>query len=541
MLPRSLRILVPVVAAAACSDVLTVRSLTLPDIDRVFATPAAIEQAVASGYQSCHNAVEKGLNPGSVLPQLAVLSLEGYATVANYNMGALVGIPRSSIANGYGSYADSTYGLLALGARLAANAVTALDRAVSSGATLGTKAQNLRARAFGFLAVGCHQGWLAMTYDSAAIVTPGMAGDLVPPLSGAKDAMKAALAMIDSAIAIAADPLALGTGGFPLPSSWMGGNALSRDEFLLVARSLRARFRAGVARTPAERAAVAWDLVIADATNGITTDFTVSVSTPSGWLSGLNVGSTTFFFMSPMLYGMADVSGGYDAWLARPLDQRDFFLIVTPDRRWPQGTTRQLQQTNSPVPTSFASRPYVNNRTGADPAGLAWGVSYYFFNRLAYIRNNSNTGAFPAITKAEMDLLAAEGYLRAGNISAAASRIDVTRVARGQLPALSGVITGAGDPVPGGSSCVPRVPAAPAYTSTKGADIWEAMKWEKRMETAFTGFGQWFFDSRGWGDLAENTAIELPVPNVELAARRNSFYSLGGGSKSSAAKGTYGF
>ena len=25
------------------------------------------------------------------------------------------------------------------------------------------------------------------------------------------------------------------------------------------------------------------------------------------------------------------------------------------------------------------------------------------------------------------------------------------------------------------------------------------MKWEKRIETAFTHFAGWFFDSRGWG------------------------------------------
>jgi hypothetical protein len=168
-------------------------------------------------------------------------------------------------------------------------------------------------------------------------------------------------------------------------------------------------------------------------------------------------------------------------------------------------------------------------------------VSYYFFNRLAFIRNNGNSGAFPSITKAEMDLLAAEGYLRAGNISAAASRIDATRVGRGQLPALSGVITSANDPVPGGQTCVPRVPAPPAYTSTKCGDIWEAMKWEKRMETAYTGYGQWYFDSRGWGDLVQDTATEMPVPNVELAARQKPFYSLGAGSGSRAAKGTYGF
>jgi len=68
------------------------------------------------------------------------------------------------------------------------------------------------------------------------------------------------------------------------------------------------------------------------------------------------------------------------------------------------------------------------------------------------------------------------------------------------------------------------------------------MKYEKRMETAFTGYGQWFFDSRGWGDLVENTALEWPVPYQEMDSRNQAFYALGGaGGKSAAPKGTYGF
>jgi len=68
------------------------------------------------------------------------------------------------------------------------------------------------------------------------------------------------------------------------------------------------------------------------------------------------------------------------------------------------------------------------------------------------------------------------------------------------------------------------------------------MKYEKRMETAFAGYMQWFNDSRGWGDLVEGTALQWPVPNVEMDARVQPFYNLGGlGGPSSAAKGTYGF
>ena len=43
--------------------------------------------------------------------------------------------------------------------------------------------------------------------------------------------------------------------------------------------------------------------------------------------------------------------------------------------------------------------------------------------------------------KAENDLLAAEGYIRTGKIAEAAAKIDLSRVANGGLPALTGVVT----------------------------------------------------------------------------------------------------
>jgi hypothetical protein len=85
------------------------------------------------------------------------------------------------------------------------------------------------------------------------------------------------------------------------------------------------------------------------------------------------------------------------------------------------------------------------------------------------------------------------------------------------------------------------VPAPPAFSSTQCGDLLEALKWEKRVELAFNYFHGWFWDSRGWGDLVENTSLEFPVPSQELDARQLPFYNLGGGGPSSAAKGTYGF
>jgi hypothetical protein len=70
----------------------------------------------------------------------------------------------------------------------------------------------------------------------------------------------------------------------------------------------------------------------------------------------------------------------------------------------------------------------------------------------------------------------------------------------------------------------------------------EAMKYEKRMETAYTSVARWWIDGRGWGDLIEGTALQYPVPRQEMNARQKQPYPLGGsGGQSAAPRGTYGF
>jgi len=104
---------------------------------------------------------------------------------------------------------------------------------------------------------------------------------------------------------------------------------------------------------------------------------------------------------------------------------------------------------------------------------------------------------------------------------------------------LSGVITSATQAVPGGASCVPQVPTGTGTVAC--GNIFEAMKYEKRIETMYSGFGRFWIDSRGWGDLITGTALEFPVPYQEMQARQKPFYLLGAGFGSAAAKGVYGF
>ncbi|MFL5462555.1 MAG: hypothetical protein ACJ8AC_00755, partial [Gemmatimonadaceae bacterium] len=217
--------------------------------------------------------------------------------------------------------------------------------------------------------------------------------------------------------------------------------------------------------------------------------------------------------------------------------------IRTADQRFPPGDTRDAQRTSSGA-GNFPSPPranlYYRNRRPTDPTGEAWAVSFYDFYRYQDFWNTFN-GPMPVMTRAEMDLLMAEGYIRKGDFANAMAKINITRVANGKLPALAG-ITSLSDPIGTSGSCVPRVPQPPNFTTAACGNIMEAMKWEKRMETILTHMGAWFIDARGWGDLPEGTPLHFPVPFQEMDARAKPAYNLGGvGGADAATRGTYGF
>jgi hypothetical protein len=285
----------------------------------------------------------------------------------------------------------------------------------------------------------------------------------------------------------------------------------------------------GAARTPAEAAAINWAKVIADGeANGITADFTNDVGGTTGWTGGYHsvqsyVAST--WAWAPMYYyGMADTSGAYANWLATPRATRAQFLVVTPDTRWPAGETRAVQQAEAPAATGtrLPAGRYMRNRpTGEDPPAEGWGQSQYDHRRWGFIRENSNTGTIVEMDMDEPRLLAAEGLIRTNQFARAAALINGSRTAHG-LPAIT-AFDGT-SPVPGGTGCVPQVPTGPNFTATACGNMFEAMKYELRMETAWTGFMQWFRHHRRWGDMIEGTPLEWPVPYQEMQARQKPFY-----------------
>jgi hypothetical protein len=65
--------------------------------------------------------------------------------------------------------------------------------------------------------------------------------------------------------------------------------------------------------------------------------------------------------------------------------------------------------------------------------------------------------------------------------------------------------------------------------------LWDALRYEKRMEGLGVSGVIAFFDARGWQTLPENSILQLPVPGSELATLLQPNYTFGGpGGESSA-------
>jgi hypothetical protein len=534
---------VSVMLTACVENPLAVPNPNNPDVEKVYKSPANVETTVSQLFKNHYNG-QYG-SSDDIWTQSLSMSFESHSQLGNFGMGTRAAIPRNPIDNSIGNNVASgnfrDFDHLSRGNRTATNAIAALNGFASQTPkiTLGSDARDARAKSFAFFSLAYGLGQLSLLYDSAVIVDASQDNTVVPPFSDYKAVNAAAIANLDSALAIAQSAAAasIGTATW-IPKDWMSTtDDIGRDTWIKMIRSYRAKYRAGVARTPAERTAVNWAAVVADATNGITDDFVVNAATATGWgsspISQLRV-SSGWSQMTPMILGMADSTGAYDAWLAQPLQQRTPFLLRTADKRFPSGESRAAQQavtgTSKSGPAAGSILYFRNRPSGEDTPAEPWGTWFYDNWRFWAIGAGGGNGPFVIFSNEENDLLAAEGQFRTGNLGAAATLINKSRERAGLPPA-----TAAG--IPNTNSCVPRVPVGPSFTTTACGSLFEALKWEKRVETSFTGYAQWFVDSRGWGDLVQGTALHWPVPYQELYARLLASYTT----KETAVKGTYGF
>jgi hypothetical protein len=68
------------------------------------------------------------------------------------------------------------------------------------------------------------------------------------------------------------------------------------------------------------------------------------------------------------------------------------------------------------------------------------------------------------------------------------------------------------------------------FISGACGNLWDALKYEKRIETLGLTGGLPYYDGRGWGQLLEGTMIHFPMPvvDIELLLGAGEIYTFGG-------------
>jgi hypothetical protein len=376
-----------------------------------------------------------------------------------------------------------------------------------------------RARAFAYYTQGVLYGMFALTYDQASVslhTTDRSKPDWwhYQPYT---EIAKVAIGQLQKTIEVAqtAQP-------FVIPGTWTGGTEINNALLVEMAHYHIARIMAYLPRTPAERRDISaggivdWQKVIDHADKAIKQDFIVTLASTGRVAEHVRYhNSQGITVTDPRVYGPADISGAYADWIAKPVSERNRFLVRTHDRRITGATA-----TGEPNPTSNGT--YL--RYTATCCGATW--QSYMFGHYVWHRMGGrfNTGTKVHLAVDEMRLLKAEAHLRRGSLQAAADLINVTRVNNGKLPPVT--VSG----VPGGmDSCVPRT-----YDGKACGTLLDALHHERVIELlGLHNFRSWW-DRRGFGTLAPGTYTQLPIPVRELQALGNAFYTTGGAAGSAA-------
>lgn len=491
--------------AAACAD-LEIANQNAPDAARSLASAGDVESLIAGSFNTWFNGVNSYYGPGMYLSNAA---FQHNAPWSNSGMEKYGRIPRIATIN---DVSDGEYSNMVRPWYRSYRAISAVANGLAAledpeiADELGA-ADVLRITAFGKFNLGLSHATLAMFYDR------GFAVDETTDLTEEQEILDYN-ALMERALAYFDEAISLSNGAsFTLPFGWMQ-NALTGPELARMAHSYKARFRAQVARTESERAAVNWSAVVADVDAGISEDVVMFYDDYNGWsLDVLGYGSYYGWSQNAyFMYGMADQSGDVDRWHDLGLTEKSYqfaggepVLIVTPDLRFPQGTTVEEQRAAKGTKFEITKSNHAGN-TWKKPERGVWRWSWYktwkgreYWGVDGYDLDMNQL----EIDHTEMRLLKAEALFRSGDKGGAALIINETRVEAG----LNATDAGGTN-----TSCVPHLPNGPC------GDLWEMLKWEKRMETQFIGLAgnPWFFDGRGWGDLWKDTPLQFPVPCQEL-------------------------
>ncbi len=483
----------------ACAD-LEVTNLNDPDRQRAIQTPSDVEALLSGSFNNWFWSYQ-GSYP--VCP-LSVAANAHSSSWGNWGMKDSRWEPRIAFNNdpscGYSGVAEAPWG------DAYASLAGARDgmAAIADGLTIEEAGVDVtpRAVAFGKMVQGLAHANIARIYDQAFIIDENT--DLAAiELVSAEQVFQAGMQKLDEAIQVAQSST------FTIPSAWMGyGGDWSSSDLAQLMKAFKVRFTIQMPRSVAERDALDWSGVLTALSAGLPKDYVNYYDDINwGWhrakqqCGGRQSGWTRIDMRT---IGPSDVSGAWETWInqADPWDKLPF-EIVTPDSRitvpfQPEEDGKYIEYMgNSPFPASrgiWTHSHYIDNR----------------FNVPTWI------GTYPDFVEAEVDFIRAEAWYRTGQFAQVREVVNQYR-ANGDLPPFT-----TNENPDGPDLCVPQNP-----NGTCG-DLWEALKYEKRIENYHYGSASEFMDDRGWGDLESGTWLELPVPGEELLLLLMEIYSFGG-------------
>ncbi len=255
---------------SGCQD-LDVTNPNNPDRDRAIRNPDAVESFIAQSFPVWW----EWLHDDSPVWVTTTVADEFTSAFADFGQLETSSEPRQSWINSpvYGSAdasEDPWYGLHSV-VSIANDGLSAID----GGMVIGDETRTARTEAFAKFLQAIGRGYVALLYDQGFIIPQDLDVRQVPPDEAAQylhpheEVMAAAIAGMEEAIAIAAaNPFE-----FEENDRWLFTAEMSNEEFVQVANSFLARFKAYAPRTRAERDAAPWDEIIAHVDAGIQTDF----------------------------------------------------------------------------------------------------------------------------------------------------------------------------------------------------------------------------------------------------------------------------
>ncbi len=507
-----------ILGLVGCQD-LAVENLNNPDRARALTSPPDVRNLVAGTFRNYWDVVQH-CSAGPFM--YSTIADENSSAWANWGMRDMSSEPRIAWDN------SPTYARRAStelpwfwsyrGISNANDALQAITRAeaeegAENNAFTREGYNTDKLKAFAKMNQGLMHGALALLFDRAFVVDESV--DLendVLELRPYDEVATEAIRILDEAKAIAQKNVGNAAFAITAADDWIYGLDVDAERMVRLINSFVARIMVQVPRDVAGRAAVNWNEVMSRINAGITVDFA-----PIGDEDGQNgetdclkrygQNGTTWSRADYRTIGPADESGGYQAWLATPLQDRNVFDIHTSDRRIVgsaddpkmDGSDFEYQGTSGPFPAARGTYHYSSHN----------------HKRYQYFLTGSQNGPMPHMILAEMDMYHAEALLRGGgSTDEVAMLLNKTRVERGKLNPASG-----SDPA--GSS-------SDAQSHLDTASLWAKLKHERRIETFQTAGGLAYFDDRGMGDLVSGTPMHFPVPGKELETLALQNYTFGG-------------